>query len=166
MKLYKSIVTVSGFTFLSRITGFIRDALIAGILGVSGVTDAFFIAFKLPNFSGVFLRKEPLMLPLYLSFRGCSSPQDQQQHVFTGKKSLLSSSLASQDLFSWLRILCLWLFFCLLLDLKERLSGLTLLSPCLALPFLISSLFHWLLFLVESSTPWESLQLLQEHLSF
>lgn len=50
MQLYRSIATVGGYTFLSRITGFIRDALIAGILGVSGVTDAFFIAFKLPNF--------------------------------------------------------------------------------------------------------------------
>ncbi len=50
MRLYRSIATVGGFTFLSRITGFIRDALIAGILGVSGLTDAFFVAFKLPNF--------------------------------------------------------------------------------------------------------------------
>lgn len=50
MHLYRSVATVGGFTFLSRITGFIRDALIAGILGVSGLTDAFFVAFKLPNF--------------------------------------------------------------------------------------------------------------------
>lgn len=50
MRLYRSIATVGGFTFASRITGFIRDALIAGILGVSGLTDAFFVAFKLPNF--------------------------------------------------------------------------------------------------------------------
>ncbi|OJW54021.1 MAG: murein biosynthesis integral membrane protein MurJ [Alphaproteobacteria bacterium 41-28] len=50
MHLYRSIATVGGFTFLSRVTGFIRDALIAGILGVSGLTDAFFVAFKLPNF--------------------------------------------------------------------------------------------------------------------
>jgi len=47
---YKSIATVGGFTFLSRITGFVRDSLIAAILGVSGLTDAFFVAFKLPNF--------------------------------------------------------------------------------------------------------------------
>lgn len=48
--LYRSIATVGGFTFLSRMTGFVRDSLIAGILGVSGLTDAFFVAFKLPNF--------------------------------------------------------------------------------------------------------------------
>lgn len=50
MSFYKSIATVGGFTFASRLTGFFRDALIAGILGVSGLTDAFFVAFKLPNF--------------------------------------------------------------------------------------------------------------------
>ncbi len=50
MQLYRSIATVGGFTLASRVTGFIRDALIAGILGVCGLTDAFFIAFKLPNF--------------------------------------------------------------------------------------------------------------------
>src|SRR3989338_4282273 len=50
MSFYKSIATVGGFTFASRLTGFLRDALIAGILGVSGLTDAFFVAFKLPNF--------------------------------------------------------------------------------------------------------------------
>lgn len=48
--LYRSIATVGGFTFLSRMTGFVRDSLIASILGVSGLTDAFFVAFKLPNF--------------------------------------------------------------------------------------------------------------------
>lgn len=47
---YRSIATVGGYTFISRMTGFLRDALIAGILGVNGLTDAFFVAFKLPNF--------------------------------------------------------------------------------------------------------------------
>lgn len=50
MQLYKSIATIGGFTLVSRLTGFMRDALIAGILGVCGLTDAFFVAFKLPNF--------------------------------------------------------------------------------------------------------------------
>lgn len=50
MELYKSIATVGSFTFASRITGFVRDALIAGILGACGLTDAFFVAFKIPNF--------------------------------------------------------------------------------------------------------------------
>lgn len=50
MHLYRSIATVGGFTFISRITGLIREVLIAYILGASGLSDAFFMAFKLPNF--------------------------------------------------------------------------------------------------------------------
>ena len=50
MKLFRSIATVGGFTLISRLTGFARDALIAAFLGVNVTTDAFFVAFKLPNF--------------------------------------------------------------------------------------------------------------------
>ncbi|MBL1293318.1 MAG: murein biosynthesis integral membrane protein MurJ [Thiotrichales bacterium] len=48
--LLKSSVSVSSMTFLSRILGFIRDVIIARIFGASLVADAFFIAFKIPNF--------------------------------------------------------------------------------------------------------------------
>jgi len=37
-------------TMISRIMGFVRDMLIANIFGVSAATDAFFVAFKIPNF--------------------------------------------------------------------------------------------------------------------
>jgi len=37
-------------TFLSRILGFVRDVIIARIFGASLVADAFFVAFKIPNF--------------------------------------------------------------------------------------------------------------------
>jgi putative peptidoglycan lipid II flippase len=50
MKLIKSILTVSGFTVLSRISGFIRDILIASIMGAGPIADAFYVAFRLPNF--------------------------------------------------------------------------------------------------------------------
>lgn len=49
MKLYRSIVTVSGFTAISRLLGFVRDMLIALVLGAGPVADAFFVAFRLPN---------------------------------------------------------------------------------------------------------------------
>lgn len=35
---------------ISRVMGFIRDILIADLFGVSAATDAFFVAFKIPNF--------------------------------------------------------------------------------------------------------------------
>ncbi|MGD0421536.1 MAG: murein biosynthesis integral membrane protein MurJ [Xanthobacteraceae bacterium] len=43
------ILTVGGFTLLSRLTGFLRDIMLAAILGAGPVADAFFIAFRLPN---------------------------------------------------------------------------------------------------------------------
>ncbi len=49
MNLLKALATVSSFTLLSRITGFIRDLLIARAFGAGMLTDAFFVAFKLPN---------------------------------------------------------------------------------------------------------------------
>jgi putative peptidoglycan lipid II flippase len=40
---------VGGSTFLSRIFGFIRDMVIAGFFGAGVATDAFFVAFRIPN---------------------------------------------------------------------------------------------------------------------
>ena len=50
MKLLPAIATVGGYTMLSRVLGFVRDILIAAFLGAGMVADAFFVAFKLPNF--------------------------------------------------------------------------------------------------------------------
>lgn len=49
MQLVRSIATVGGWTMTSRILGFVRDVLIAQILGAGMIADAFFIAFKFPN---------------------------------------------------------------------------------------------------------------------
>lgn len=49
-QLYKSTAVVSSMTMISRIMGFVRDMLIANLFGVSAATDAFFVAFKIPNF--------------------------------------------------------------------------------------------------------------------
>jgi putative peptidoglycan lipid II flippase len=50
MALLKSIATVGFYTMASRLFGFVRDILIASCLGAGPVADAFFVAFKLPNF--------------------------------------------------------------------------------------------------------------------
>ncbi len=50
MNLVSRIMTVGGFTLLSRIFGLARDFLMARYLGAGMAADAFFIAFKLPNF--------------------------------------------------------------------------------------------------------------------
>ncbi len=50
MSLVKSTAVVGFFTLISRITGFIRDVVMANLIGASWLSDAFFVAFKLPNF--------------------------------------------------------------------------------------------------------------------
>ena len=50
MKLLKSTAKVGTATITSRILGFIRDMVFARYFGASGETDAFFLAFKIPNF--------------------------------------------------------------------------------------------------------------------
>ncbi|MBB3066561.1 murein biosynthesis integral membrane protein MurJ [Limibacillus halophilus] len=50
MALVRSLATVGGWTAASRFLGFLRDVLLAGVLGDGPVADAFFVAFKLPNF--------------------------------------------------------------------------------------------------------------------
>jgi len=48
--LFRSFFTVSFYTIVSRILGFIRDILIARFLGSTVISDAFFVAFRIPNF--------------------------------------------------------------------------------------------------------------------
>jgi len=49
MALIRRAVTVGGYTMLSRVMGFLRDILIASVLGAGPVADAFFVAFRIPN---------------------------------------------------------------------------------------------------------------------
>ena len=49
MNLLKALATVSAMTLLSRILGFVRDTVIARAFGAGLMTDAFFVAFKIPN---------------------------------------------------------------------------------------------------------------------
>jgi putative peptidoglycan lipid II flippase len=49
MNLLRALVTVSGLTLVSRILGFARDFIIARAFGAGLATDAFFVAFRLPN---------------------------------------------------------------------------------------------------------------------
>lgn len=45
----RSILTVSGFTMMSRVLGLVRDILIGRLLGAGAVSDAFFAGFRFPN---------------------------------------------------------------------------------------------------------------------
>lgn len=49
MNLLHAAATVGGMTLISRVLGFVRDTIIARVFGAGVATDAFFVAFKIPN---------------------------------------------------------------------------------------------------------------------
>ncbi|MCD7058489.1 murein biosynthesis integral membrane protein MurJ [Pelagibacterium xiamenense] len=49
MSLYRNFFSVSALTLVSRVFGFVRDMLMAGVLGTGPAADAFFAAFRFPN---------------------------------------------------------------------------------------------------------------------
>ncbi len=49
MALLRSAATVGSYTMVSRVLGFVREMLVAAYLGASPLTDAFFVALRLPN---------------------------------------------------------------------------------------------------------------------
>src|SRR6202167_5205964 len=71
------ILTVGGYTLLSRITGFVRDIMLAAILGAGPVADAFFVAFRLPNhFRAIFAEGafNAAFIPAYARIRTQGGP--------------------------------------------------------------------------------------------
>lgn len=76
MNLLKALATVSSMTLLSRILGFVRDSVIARTFGAGLLTDAFFVAFRLPNLlrrlfaEGAFSQAFVPLLAEYRSRRG------------------------------------------------------------------------------------------------
>ena len=49
-KLARSSAVVGGATMISRVLGLVRDVVLANLIGANGNADAFFVAFKIPNF--------------------------------------------------------------------------------------------------------------------
>jgi putative peptidoglycan lipid II flippase len=87
MNLLKALATVSSMTLLSRILGFVRDALIARVFGAGLASDAFFVAFKIPNFlrrlfaEGAFSQAFVPILAEYKNRRGEADMRDLVDHV-------------------------------------------------------------------------------------
>src|SRR5690606_38492134 len=49
MRIYRAFATVGGLSMVSRVFGFLRDILIAAVLGTGMIADAFVVAFRMPN---------------------------------------------------------------------------------------------------------------------
>src|SRR5919206_1368352 len=87
MNLLRVLATVSGMTFISRVLGFVRDAIIARVFGAGLMTDAFFVAFKIPNLlrrlfaEGAFSQAFVPILAEYKNRRGADATRVLIDHV-------------------------------------------------------------------------------------
>lgn len=89
MNLLKTLAAISSMTMLSRITGLLRDSLFARAFGASDFTDAFNIAFRLPNLlrrlfgEGAFSQAFVPILAEYKSQKGDAATRTLVDHVAT-----------------------------------------------------------------------------------
>ncbi|MCC0005109.1 MAG: murein biosynthesis integral membrane protein MurJ [Methylobacteriaceae bacterium] len=85
----RNLLSVGGFTLLSRITGFARDIVLAATLGAGLMTDAFVVAFRLPNhFRAIFGEGafNAAFVPSYarvLETEGAAEAQKFSSRIFT-----------------------------------------------------------------------------------
>ncbi len=89
MNLLKALAAVGSMTFISRLLGFVRDTLIARVFGAGVYTDAFFVAFKIPNLlrrisaEGAFSQAFVPILAEYKNQRTHEQTHDLINHVAT-----------------------------------------------------------------------------------
>ena len=70
--MFRRLLSVGGFTLLSRILGFTRDILMAAMLGAGTMSDAFVVAFLFPNYFRAMFGEgtiNPAFLPRYAAHR-------------------------------------------------------------------------------------------------
>ena len=101
MSLLRAAATVSSLTLLSRITGLVRDVMIARAFGASALTDAFWVAFRIPNL----LRRlfaEGAFAQAFVPILG----QARNEHEAPAVKQLLAQKRTSTDISgSWQSVL-------------------------------------------------------------
>ena len=87
MNLLRTLAKVSSMTMVSRILGFVRDTIIARTFGAGMATDAFFVAFKLPNLlrrifaEGAFAQAFVPILAEYRQTRSVEATQEFIRHI-------------------------------------------------------------------------------------
>ena len=93
MSLFKSTAIVSVFTLISRISGFVRDMVMTRFFGASIWTDAFFVAFKIPNFMRRLFAEGSFSLafvPVLNDIKATGSKEDLKNFIDKIAGSLLS----------------------------------------------------------------------------
>jgi putative peptidoglycan lipid II flippase len=87
------LLSVGGFTALSRVAGFLRDILMAAILGAGPMSDAFMVAFRLPNnFRAIFAEG---------AFNAAFLPRYTAAATKTGSAPTSSAARFANDVFAW-----------------------------------------------------------------
>jgi putative peptidoglycan lipid II flippase len=111
MKLYRGFATVGGMTVVSRVLGFVRDVLIAAVLGASSITDAFFVGFRVPNmFRRIFAEGafNAAFIPLFtkrLHAEGPEAAQDFAAQALSGLTLVLVAfTLLAEIAMPWLML--------------------------------------------------------------
>ncbi|MFL6711902.1 MAG: murein biosynthesis integral membrane protein MurJ [Sulfurifustis sp.] len=91
-KLLASTALTGGMTLISRISGLVRDMIFAGLsgAGASGAADAFYVAFRIPNFLRRIFGEGALsqaFIPVFAEYRARNSADDTRLFVdhITGK---------------------------------------------------------------------------------
>lgn len=83
-KLFRSTLVTGGMTVLSRISGFIRDMILARLIGTTPLADAFFVAFRIPNFlrrifgEGAFSQA---FIPVFAGYRADGDPAEARRFL-------------------------------------------------------------------------------------
>jgi len=93
--LLRSTSVVSGMTLLSRVSGLARDVGFSHWFGAGIVTDAFFVAFKIPNLFRRFFAEgafSQAFVPLIAEYRATRSPQEARD-LIAGVAGTLSATL-------------------------------------------------------------------------
>ncbi|MFI4939146.1 MAG: murein biosynthesis integral membrane protein MurJ [Burkholderiales bacterium] len=89
MNLHKTLATISGMTMFSRVTGLLREVLIARTFGASAYTDGFNVAFRIPNLlrrlfaEGAFSQAFVPILAEYKTQKGGDATKELVDHVAT-----------------------------------------------------------------------------------
>lgn len=85
--IWRSGGTVGAMTLISRVLGFVRDMVIARVFGAGIATDAFFVAFRIPNFlrrlfgEGGFTQAFVPVFTQYKEQHGIAAARDLAAHV-------------------------------------------------------------------------------------
>jgi putative peptidoglycan lipid II flippase len=104
--MFRRLLSVGGFTLLSRITGFVRDILMAWILGKGFLSDAFIVAFLFPNYFRQIFGEgtiNPAFLPRYAALR--ARGEIEAAALFANR--VFSWQIAAQIVLLVLALLCM-----------------------------------------------------------